>query len=103
MTSRLPFIDALKAVAVQLIVLPALACFGPMSYHAYALIPDLISWLSQHARAVVQVFLIIVGFLAARSLAPAGSLVSAQPLPLLLKRYLKLVVPYLTSFLIGIG
>ena len=61
MTSRLPFIDALKAVAVQLIVLHHLAFYGPMSDHAYALIPDLISWLSQHARAVVQVFLVIGG------------------------------------------
>jgi peptidoglycan/LPS O-acetylase OafA/YrhL len=102
-TSRLPFIDALKAVAVQLIVLHHLAFYGPMSDHAYLLIPDLISWLSQHARAVVQVFLVIGGFLAARSLAPAGSLLSAQPLRLLLRRYLKLAVPYLASLLIGIG
>jgi peptidoglycan/LPS O-acetylase OafA/YrhL len=102
-TSRLPFIDALKAVAVQLIVLHHLAFYGPMSDHAYALIPDLISWLSQHARAVVQVFLVIGGFLAARSLAPAGHLVSAQPLRLLLKRYLKLAVPYLIALVIGIG
>ncbi|HRI92527.1 MAG: peptidoglycan/LPS O-acetylase OafA/YrhL [Candidatus Accumulibacter regalis] len=100
--SRLPFIDALKAVALQLIVLHHLAFYGPMSDHAYALIPELLSWLSQHARAVVQVFLVIGGFLAARSLAPTGTLVSSQPLRLLLKRYLKLAVPYLAALLIGI-
>ncbi len=102
MTSRLPFIDALKAVALQLIVLHHLAFYGPMSDHAYLLIPDPLSWLSQHARAVVQVFLVLGGFLAARSLAPAGSLVSVQPLRLLLKRYLKLAVPYLAALLVGI-
>lgn len=101
-TSRLPFIDALKAVALQLIVLHHLAFYGPMSDHAYLLIPDPLSWLSQHARAVVQVFLVIGGFLAARSLAPAGRLVSLQPLRLLVKRYLKLAVPYIAALLVGI-
>ena len=102
MTSRLPFIDALKAVAVQLIVLHHLAFYGPMSDHAYVLAPALFSWLSQDARTAVQVFLVIGGFLAARSLAPAGRLVSAQPLRLLLKRYLKLVIPYLAALSIGV-
>ncbi len=101
--SRLAFVDALKAVAVQLIVLHHLAFYGPMSDQAYSLAPDLFSWLSQDARSAVQAFLVIGGFLAARSLAPAGTLLSSQPLGLLRKRYLKLVTPYLAAVLVAIA
>lgn len=100
--SRLPFVDALKAAALQLIILHHLAFYGPMSDHAYALTPALFSWLSQDARSAVQLFLVIAGFLAAQSLAPAGTLRAPQPLLLLKKRYLKLVIPYLAAVLIGI-
>jgi hypothetical protein len=68
-TSRLAFVDALKALACQLIVLHHLAFYGPMSDHAYSLAPALISWLSQDARMAVQAFLVIGGFLAVRAIA----------------------------------
>lgn len=100
--TRLAFIDALKAVAFQLIVLHHLAFYGPMSDHAYPLAPALISWLSQDARMAVQAFLVIAGFLAVRNLAPAGTLLAARPLLLIQKRYLKLVTPYLAAVLIAI-
>ena len=100
---RLAFIDALKALSFQLIVLHHLAFYGPMSDHAYLLAPDLIHWLSQDARMAVQVFLVIGGFLAARSLAPAGVLLTPHPLVLVQRRYLKLVTPYLAAVLIGIA
>lgn len=100
--SRLAFIDALKAVAFQLIVLHHLAFYGPMSDQAYPLAPTLISWLSQDARMAVQAFLVIAGFLAVRSLAPTGTLLASRPLLLLRKRYLKLVTPYLAAVLIAI-
>lgn len=99
---RLAFIDALKAIASQLIVLHHLAFYGPMSDVAQQLAPTLISWLSQDARIAVQVFLVIGGFLAAKALAPAGLLVSAAPLGLIKKRYLKLVIPYLAAVLLSI-
>lgn len=102
-TSRLAFIDTLKALACQLIVLHHLAFYGPMSDHAYSLAPTLISWLSQDARMAVQAFLVIGGFLAVRAIAPFGTLLSSKPLMLLLKRYLKLVAPYLVAVLIGIA
>ncbi|MBE2260071.1 MAG: acyltransferase [Rhodobacteraceae bacterium] len=102
-SSRLAFVDALKAVALQLIVLHHLAFYGPMSDQAYVLAPGLFSWLSEYARSAVQAFLVIGGFLAARSLAPAGVLLAAQPLALLRKRYLKLVTPYLAAVLIAIA
>ncbi|HPT51433.1 MAG TPA: acyltransferase [Accumulibacter sp.] len=98
---RLAFIDLLKAVACQLIVLHHLAFYGPMSDHAYPLAPALMSWLSQHARMAVQVFLVIGGFLAARSLAPEGRIATIRPFSMVIKRYLKLAIPYLAAVLIG--
>ena len=100
--TRLAFIDALKAIASQLIVLHHLAFYGPMSDVANELAPALFSWLSQDARIAVQVFLVIGGFLAAKALAPAGQLISAAPLALLKKRYFKLVIPYLAAVLLSI-
>lgn len=100
---RLAFVDALKALASQLIVLHHLAFYGPLSDQAYPLLPALISGLSQHARLAVQAFLVIGGFLAAQGLAPAGTLLTTRPLRLLWQRYLKLVVPYLAAVLLAIG
>lgn len=102
-TSRLAFIDALKAVASQLIVWHHLAFYGPMSDQAYTLAPGVISWLSQYARVAVQAFLVIGGFLAAQSLAPSGTLLVGQPLALLWKRYRKLAFPYLIVVCLAIA
>ncbi len=99
---RLAFIDALKAIASQLIVLHHLAFYGPMSDVASALAPGLFSWLSQDARIAVQVFLVIGGYLAAKTLAPAGALKTITPLSLLLKRYFKLVIPYIAAVLLSV-
>ena len=99
---RFAFIDALKAVASQLIVLHHLAFYGPMSDYAQSVAPGLIAWLSQNARIAVQVFLVIGGFLAAQALARDGSLVD-KPVPSLLwRRYLKLVLPYAGALLLAI-
>jgi peptidoglycan/LPS O-acetylase OafA/YrhL len=97
---RLAFIDALKAVASQLVVLHHLAFYGPMSDVARELAPAFFSWLSQDARIAVQIFLVIGGFLAAKALAPAGQLLTATPLSMLKKRYFKLVIPYFAAVLL---
>ena len=102
--SRLPFIDALKAVASQLIVLHHLAFYGPMSDYALPLAPNFIPWLYDYARIAVQVFLVIGGFLAAKALAPDGRLTEKKPaLGLLWRRYLKLAPPYLVALLLAIA
>ncbi|SPA17750.1 putative acyltransferase 3 [Cupriavidus taiwanensis] len=102
--SRLPCIDALKAVSSQLIVLHHLAFYGPMSDAAYQLAPGLVDWLYDYARIAVQVFLVISGFLAARSLAPDGRLeIRQHPLSLLWRRYQKLVVPFAAAILLSIA
>ncbi|MES2423323.1 MAG: acyltransferase family protein [Pseudomonadota bacterium] len=101
--SRFALIDAFKAVASQLIVLHHLAFYGPMSDIAQQLAPALMNWLSRDARIAVQVFLVIGGFLAARSLAPQGVLQPPRLLPVLRSRYLKLVLPYAAALLVGIA
>jgi len=99
---RFPFVDAIKAVASQLIVLHHLAFYGPMSDYVQSLCPELISWLSQHARIAVQAFLVVGGFLAAHALARDGRLVDKPIGRLLWRRYLKLVMPYLAALLLAI-
>jgi peptidoglycan/LPS O-acetylase OafA/YrhL len=79
--ARLPLIDALKAVASQLIVLHHLAFYGPMSDVAAPLAPALFGWLTEHARVAVQVFLVIGGFLTARGLAGSGAARAAPGAP----------------------
>lgn len=95
--SRLVFIDFLKAFASQLIVLHHLAFYGPLSDVAMELAPTLIGWLSEYARIAVQVFLVVGGFLAARGLAPTGTLVESRPMMLLLRRYLRLAPPFVAA------
>lgn len=101
--SRYPLVDALKAIASQLIVLHHLAFYGPMSDYALPLAPDLIPWLYDNARIAVQVFLVIGGFLAAQTLAPDGSLTGKPVVRLIWRRYLKLVLPYLGALLLAIA
>ena len=100
--NRLAFLDALKAIASQLIVLHHLAFYGPMADYAQPLAPDVFGWLAQHARIAVQAFLVMGGFLAAQSLARDGYFTD-KPLPTLLwRRYLKLVLPYLGALVLAV-
>jgi len=102
--SRSALIDVLRAVASQLIVLHHLAFYGPMSDVAQSIAPDLITWFSRNGRLAVQVFLVLAGFLAARSLAPDGYLRSKDSLPAMIwQRYLRLAVPYAVMLLIAMG
>ncbi len=98
---RLPFIDALKAVGSQLIVLHHLAFYGPMSDWTHQLAPALVGWFSQHARMAVQIFLVVAGFLAARSLAPDGVLRSERPLALLWQRFVRVSLPLMAALMLA--
>jgi peptidoglycan/LPS O-acetylase OafA/YrhL len=101
--TRMRFIDAIKAVASQLIVLHHLAFYGPMSDRAAALAPDLMAWFSDHARLAVQAFLVVAGFLAARGLAPHGVLVARSPLGAIAERYARLAIPYLAALVLAVA
>ena len=45
---------------------------GPVSDAARPLMPSMIDWLDHNGRIAVQAFLVISGFLVAKSLSPAG-------------------------------
>jgi peptidoglycan/LPS O-acetylase OafA/YrhL len=92
--SRLPFVDALKAIASQAIVLHHLALYGPMSDVLRPWAGGLVDALTDHARLAVQVFLVTAGFLSARALAPGGVPVFAAPVALVVHRWLRLAMPY---------
>ena len=102
-SQRLPLIDLLKVVASQLIVLHHLAFYGPMADHAAPLMPRLIDWLADPARMVVQVFLVVGGYLAALSLAPDGRVrTPTRVTSRLLERYLRLALPLTLALLLAI-
>ena len=96
-------INLLKAVAAQLIVLHHLAFYGPMADHARVLAPGLFDFLAGDARIAVQVFLVIGGFLAAKSLSPRGLPGIAHPFRTIYRRYVKLAPPFLVAILLAIG
>ena len=96
------FLDLLKAIASNLIVLHHLALYGPMSDHARPLAPWLIDWLDEHARIAVQIFLAIGGFLAAKSLSPHGMPGIERPGRAILRRFFKLVPPFVAAIMLAI-
>lgn len=100
--TRMPLIDALKAIASQIIVLHHLMLYGPLAAGAALAAPDLAAWLVDYGRMAVQVFLVIGGFLAARSLSPNGNALRANPFLLIARRYLRLAVPFLIAVSIAV-
>lgn len=103
----IPLVDVLKALASQLIVWHHLAFYGPMSDAVHPHATDLIDWLYEHARLAVQVFLVVGGFLAARSLFPRAdahllSLTARDGLSLVWRRYVRLGRPYVAALVIAI-
>lgn len=99
----MPLIDALKALASQLIVLHHFSAYGPLAEALDDLLPSVSAWLYDYGRMAVQVFLVVGGFLAARSLAPQGHAAFPQPLGLLWQRYRRLVVPFAAAMLLAIA
>ena len=94
-------INLLKAVAAQLIVLHHLAFYGPMADHVRHILPELIDWLAGSARLAVQVFLVVGGFLAAKSLSPSAQPVMVEPVGAVWRRYAKLAPPFIAATLIA--
>jgi len=103
LNARLPLIDALKAVASQLIVLHHLAFYGPMADTVRPYASGLVDALADHARIAVQVFLVVAGFLAARGLAPDGAARAAAPGRLVGRRWARLAGPYVAAIAIALA
>ena len=100
--NRMPLIDALKAIAAMLVLLTHFSSYGPLAATANEAFPAIFGWFYDYGRMAVQVFLVIAGFLAARGLSREGQALSVSPLPLIWKRYLRLVVPYLVAIALAI-
>lgn len=96
---RMPLIDALRALAALLVLCNHFSIYLPMSDTVWDEFPATFEWFCDYGGMAVQVFLVIGGFLAAR-----GMSASEQPtLPsLILKRYIRLAVPYLAAIILAI-
>ena len=99
--NRFPVIDAFKAVASQLIVLHHLAAYGPIADAVQQIAPSLIIWLYDYARMAVQIFFVIGGYLAARSLFSNKNNTRSLTFNLI-NRYFRLVIPFICAVLLAI-
>jgi peptidoglycan/LPS O-acetylase OafA/YrhL len=95
MTRRLPFIDAVKGIACLVIVVHHLAVYGPMSEVIGAVYPQLIDTLVVYGRLAVQVFFVVAGYFVASQFVPHGVTTRIHPGPLVWKRYMRLITPFL--------
>ncbi len=93
----MPIVNAIKAVASQLIVWHHLAFYGPMSDVVYPHAPGTFDWLYNQARMAVQAFLVLGGFLAANSLFTKMEAGGIELRSLFWNRYLRLARPYLVA------
>jgi len=100
--NHMPLIDAFRVIATQLVVLNHLAAYGPLPLAAREIIPGAIDWFYNYGRLAVQVFLVISGFLAARSVSTIGDGLRASPFVLIWKRYLRLAIPYVAAIVLAI-
>jgi peptidoglycan/LPS O-acetylase OafA/YrhL len=102
--TRLPAIDAIKAIASQLIVVHHLAYYGPMTDAVYPSAETAVRALRDYALMAVPAFLVVGGFLAARSLLPRLADFRPHALPALLwRRYLRLARPYVAALACAIA
>ena len=102
-TARFAFIDGLKVLAIQFILMHHLAAYGPFADEVQAVAPDLISWLYDYARMAVQVFLVAGGYLAARALSAKGAPFTGPLLVTSINRYLRLALPFIVSLVFAIA
>ena len=89
--------DLFKAAGCLLIVLHHLAFYGPMADVVARAWPAGVSWLAQHGRLAVQLFLVCSGFLTARALLALGELSAREVGRATVRRYLRLAIPLLPA------
>lgn len=99
---RMPLIDALKAIASQVVLLHHLAIYGPLAAALQLALPSSSGLLADYGRLAVQIFLVTGGFLAARALSGDGERFPAHPLTLIGRRYLRLALPFLVAIALAI-
>lgn len=97
---RSAFIDGIKLLASQLIVLHHLSRYAPMSPWLADAYPRLLGFIQEEGRLAVQPFLVIGGYLAARALSKRSS---HPPLSLIWQRYVRLAPPLLVALGLVMG
>jgi len=102
-SERSEFIDLLKVLACVLIVCHHLALYSPMAAKLAEWLPQLEEFLRSYALWAVQVFLVIGGYLTAKSLSAAMPQTSAEIFAKLLTRYLRLVIPLLAAMSVAVA
>lgn len=95
-------IDFIKALASQLIVWHHFVSYGPLIKTLRPYASGVVDWLFVDARMAVQAFLVVGGFLAARSLvprvdAPMVGCTGKRLVALVGRRYLRLCKPYVIA------
>jgi len=101
-TSRLPFLDFLRAIASQLIVWHHLSFYGPLAEYAYPAAPVLLDWLARYARMAVQVFFVLGGYFTAHSLSRSKRLSTKPVVSIISQRYRRIGLPYLAALTVAI-
>lgn len=103
MPLRLSHVDAVKVLASQLIVLHHFSVYGPLADALHHSAPSLALWLFEYARMVVQFFLVLGGYFAAKSLAPKGQWQADNLGRTVVKRWLRLVGPFAVALLLTVA
>jgi peptidoglycan/LPS O-acetylase OafA/YrhL len=98
--SRLPFVDALRALAASLIAWHHIGIYGPL---AYIDTPDtdLLLVVAEDFRWAVQIFLVVSGYVTARSMV-GKSWHATHAARFVARRYCRLGLPYLAALAIAI-
>jgi len=101
-----PWVTWSKAIASQVIVWHHLLSYGPLAPTMASAWPSAIGFMQQYGRLAVQVFLVVGGFLAARSLWPAPEaprLAARDWAARVLARYLRLVPMLLLALVVAVA
>lgn len=106
--ASLPIIDLIKALASQLIVWHHFVSYGPMAKTLHPHATGLFDGLYNDGRLAVQAFLVLGGYLAARSLAPLARRPSFDSSGTALarlawRRYVRLLRPYLVALVLAMA
>jgi peptidoglycan/LPS O-acetylase OafA/YrhL len=100
--SRFAFIDLLRILAAQLIVLHHLAFYGPLSDHAYGVAAGPIDWLYRYGRFAVQIFFVTGGYCLAGSLARRKPERPQAFVAVVVERYFRIGLPYLAALCLAL-
>jgi len=102
-SERLEVIDLFKAFACVLIVWHHLALYSPMANVVAVWVPLLEVFLLDYALMAVQIFLVVGGYLNAKSWANAVPKSAFEFFPRLLLRYQRLTIPLLAALSVAVA